>query len=704
VKALADRALAHGRATYDARRTPLLAGGLLPYDTRWQHPHFLTFRPANGQKCPVNPPRFSWPYVPHVLVGRWKLPPREFRLQLARRPDFARPDIEVRTPYNFYNALPVLDEGRWSWRVGYDVGSKTEHWSPVRSFLCDEGAVEWDRTVIHKAAKLLAGRPHPRLAPPKGDWNAWRKELAAGKETGPWLREAIRTADRATRRAWWGKPPASDRGSRTRYDELTFRRMAADAALCAFLSRLTGEPRYAPAKEQALALARFPPGGQSSPEYNGQSRTKWPTQITEYLAVVYDVLHDQLSADERATLLKSIEWRLRAVYLNKYSWRGDERVHRQGVACFAQSHPYENFVWSLAAVLLTAGDLPLADELTPLCLNYLTGVTSAHGPDEGWNEGLCYGSWKGLSMMKASAYTALLLPELRIERSPYYLRLGRWYAHLLPLGIQRLSFGDYAATPDRALASQRSIFRFLSWFSGEDWIGRRLGCLVEMKGDSPSACPWLDLLCAARLPAPKRPVSRPARPRPPDRRRSVSALLPEAGWVMVSSRWPCDREAFDDAVGMVFKCRPRGGYSHSFRSENDFVWHAYGQTLSASGGGTVYPDVHSRSTLSHNCVLVNGVGQEWRPWSPRRSCCGRLIAYRAKEGFVHWVGDATAAYQTVSDLLRWHRHVVFVDGRWFAVFDDLAVRPEGKPARFSWLFHVHPGVEMEIDGNGPALA
>ncbi|MGB2824888.1 MAG: DUF4962 domain-containing protein, partial [Phycisphaerae bacterium] len=190
-----------------AGETEAAADGLLPYDTRWQHPHFLTFRPANGQPCRVNPPRFSWPYVPQVLVGRWKVRPREFTLQLARRPDFSRPDIEVRTPYNFHNALPVLQRGRWSWRVGYDVGTGAEHWSAVRSFVCDASAVEWDRTVIDRAAKLLAARRHPRLGPPGGDWGAWRKELAAGSETGQWLREALRDANRATSRPWWKKAP-----------------------------------------------------------------------------------------------------------------------------------------------------------------------------------------------------------------------------------------------------------------------------------------------------------------------------------------------------------------------------------------------------------------------------------------------------------------------------------------------------------------
>ncbi|MBN2449855.1 MAG: heparinase II/III family protein, partial [Lentisphaeria bacterium] len=134
-----------------------------------------------------------------------------------------------------------------------------------------------------------------------------------------------------------------------------------------------------------------------------------------------------------------------------------------------------------------------------------------------------------------------------------------------------------------------------------------------------------------------------------------------------------------------------------------FVWHAYGQALSAGGGYTAYPDPHARHSLSHNVILVNGSGQEWNPKAPKRPFCGRLLAYREGAGFVHWAGDATYAYQTVPGLLRWHRHVVFVDGTWFAVYDDLAMAPDADPARFSWLFHVAPDVPLDVDAAGPAL-
>ncbi len=667
--------------------------GLLPFDTRWAYPHYLTFRPGNGQACAVNPPRLSWAYTPHVLGGRGAPDARTFVLQLSRDGDFADPDISVRTPYNFYNALPVLERGTWHWRVGYEPqeeGGRTQ-WSAVRAFTVGADAVAWDRTLIRRAAAILAAKKHPRFGPADGDWTAWRRRLAASEPTAAWLDHLLRRAGRATRRPWWNDFPSSDRPGKTKYDERDFTGIGFEIAAAAVAHRLTGKVKYTRAKDLAVALARFPKGGLSSPEYHGPA-TKWPTQITEYLALAYDLFHDGLSEADRKTLLDSIAWRLRATYLEKASWRRGDRISRSGVGVFAQSHPYENFMWSLPAVLLTAGDLPVADRLVPLCLHYLTGVTAAHGPDEGWNEGLCYGAWKANTMLQAAAYTAVLLPDLDLGRSPYFRRLGTWHAHLLPFGIDRLAFGDYAATPDRALVPQRNLFRYLARLTGDGRFETRERALTAMTSAGPAHRPWLDLALASRFPAPQPQTERPV------------AVFGEAGWVMAGTHPPSDRDGFGDAVGMIFKCRPRGGHSHSFRAENDFVWYALGQTLTAGGGGTAYPDPHSRHSMSHNVVLIDGRGQEWDRWEPRYPYCGRLLAFRRGDGWVWWVGDATRAYQTVPGLARWHRHVVLLDKRWFVVFDDLAVRPEADPARFSWLYHVAPDVPMEIDREAPSLA
>jgi hypothetical protein len=58
----------------------------------------------------------------------------------------------------------------------------------------------------------------------------------------------------------------------------------------------------------------------------------------------------------------------------------------------------------------------------------------------------------------------------------------------------------------------------------------------------------------------------------------------------------------------------------------------------------------------------------------------------------------------VPDLLRWHRHVLFVKPSVFLLFDDIAMRPEADPATFSWLFHIAPEVGLEIDAEGGSFS
>lgn len=661
--------------------------GLIDYDTRWEYPHYLNARPGDGQVVDTNPPRMSWPYVEGTTVEGHPAE-RLFTLQIAADDAFADPVVEViDTPYNFYNALPVLDEGEWHWRVGYRLADEEDvRWSDTRTFIITPDAVEWDRTVITRAHEILAQKSHPRMGPADGDWAALRAALEDDPRGAEYVEPVLRLAD-ADRPDWWDDFPQTDDIDETGLagrDWITITRYLAEAAMA---WRLTGDESLLPAKDHVLTLASFPKGGQTSPEYHAQVR-KWPTQINQHLAVCYDLWYPDLTDAERASIREAIEWRLEATYLQAKSWaRADDTVDWRGVGVFAASHPYENFVWSLPAVLLTAGDSELADELTPLALHFLTGVTATHGPDEAWNEGLAYGGWKGFSMIQAALATQLLLPELDLARSPYFPRLGEWYAHIYPVGIQRLPFGDYAQNPEGQRGTQLHLFKFLAWLTEDGRATHRFEALAEEFGDRPSGWPWWDLLAAPQLEM--------ASPEPyaPD------AVFPVAGWVMASTQPPSLREDFADATGMIFKCRPMGGHSHSFRSEGDFVWYAHGQTLSVGAGGA-YPDPHSRHSMSHNVVLVNGEGQEWNIQQPAYPYMGRLLAYEEADGHTWWVGDVTHAYQTVDGLKRWLRHVVFVDDRWFVIFDDLAMDDDADPAKFSWLLKVDQPVELAMeDGN-----
>ncbi|MFW5867939.1 MAG: DUF4962 domain-containing protein, partial [Armatimonadota bacterium] len=586
--------------------------GLIDYDTRWEYPQYLNTRPGDGQVVDTNPPRMSWPYVQGTIVEGHPAQ-RVFTLQIADNAACAEPLIEViDTPYNFYNALPVLDEGEWYWRVGYRLADEDEvSWSDTRSFIVTDEAVEWDRTIINRAHEVLAQKPHPRIGPADGDWEAFRAALEADPRGAEYLQRTLNSAESAKNADWWEDFPQTDDLEVTGLTGRDWISITNRLVVISMAYRITGDESLLPAKEHVLTLASFPKGGQTSPEYHAKVR-KWPTQINQHLAVCYDLWYPDLTDAERAAVREAVEWRLEATYLQAKSWlRANGTADSRGVAVFAASHPFENFVWSLPAVLLTAGDSELADELTPLVLHFITGVTASHGPDEGWNEGLSYGGWKGHSMLQAALATELLLPELEIGRSPYFPRLSEWFAHLHPLGIRRLPFGDYGQDAEGKRGTQLHVSKFIAWLSDDGRATHRFQALADELDDRPSGYSWWDLAAVPRLSM--------AEPEPyaPD------AVFPEAGWVMASTRPPSLREDFANATGMIFKCRPRGGHSHSFRSEGDFVWYAHGATLSVGAGGA-YPDPHSRHSISHNVVLIDGEGQEWNPNQPDYPYAGRL--------------------------------------------------------------------------------
>lgn len=699
--------------------------GLIPLDSRSQYPQYLGFRPADGVVVEVNPPRFSWAYAPGIIDTPVNQPLREFTLQVADNSDFVTPAVDVQTDRNFYNSLSPLANGLWYWRVGYDVGTSSETWSAVRSFEVKEQSVLWDRTATLTAVDALASKGHPRMAPAEG-WASWKTAAESGthgQTAQQWLNSLIQLANSLVNKPWYVDPdkffPSDSRdsageglpndslyqwtpeGEATQsYNSDTFGDLAHEVAVIAFAHILTGDPAYAEAKNLMLRFAALPHAHDALawPEYHGGT-TKKITRAVEYLAVVYDWYYDQLDVSQKEILLGAIHTRLDQIYLISFSWYGADVAWLYGVARMGVSHPYQNFMWALPALLLTAGDEPDFDAkgLAPMALDFLNGVTaSAHyGPDEGINEGIGYGLEKQGTMLRTALFCQLLLPNLNFGKNPYFESLQQWYSHIMPSGIARLPFGDQWFDMPTLRTMNRLNQRIIAHLTQSPQAIQRFQALVAQTGNDSAPLygferPWTSFLAETTLPHTATPTTE-----------SKEMVFSEGGWVAASSHPPTEIADWEDNVGMLFMCRPRGGYSHSYPAENSFVWFAHGQTLSAGGGSRIYLDPYSQHTVAHNSLLINGKGQEWNgsPEQPNVPYVGRILAYREGENYTHWVGDATRAYQTLSapGLKRWHRHVLFVDNAWFVIFDDLEMEDGSTPAEFSWLMKLDDqGVEAPV--------
>lgn len=836
------------------------AESVVPVNPRSEWSRYVNWRPADREAVTLNPPRMSWPYNPgfpeDVADAR-----HEFRLQIADNPRFPNPVVDVTCWYNFYNTLPALDpDRRWYWRVGYDVGTEDESWSEVRSFTIADGATVWDRSALADIDFAALGHPRVFLRPERMD------AIRALAETDPGSRAALErivsVADATIAQPWWANFPATDRGAEPKR---AFYRIAEDLVAVAFAWKLTGDERYAGVVERAVTFASYPPGGRASPEGLGGDGAEDATQGNEFLALLFDWLYEDMTDEQRAVMIRSLEWRVDHI-MNNFSWsRGASRTASSGALLRLTWRPGDgsasrttlppadkwrqfeleievpegvtgvvvepfNYYWagtvwwgpmSVSAApdgpnLLRNGDFSVADGQRPggwsassygtdartfweptggpggagavavtapassdrgswyqiiethgarvlyvcgsyrtkrapieaarpparvtggmagmisshqfeaamdtavcglvlaehsqigrdwfeLMLNYLIGVTCGFGFDEAWNEGAGYGSSKNKWLTNASLYFDTTLPGASLGRNPYYSRLGSWLRAIIPVGMNHHAWGNQA---NASRWNHLATFRKLAYLTGD---GRFLYNWRSYGGELASSFrPWIEYVLPAYYPEPEAaPEADPVQ------------VFPIDGWAMAASGPPSDPRTYAEGAGVILQCRPRGGYSHSFNSDGSVQLYAYGQMLNHGGGTSANGDAYAYHTMSHNVVLIDGLGQAQPPSGMRHPTYGHIAGFARGEmadggEFVYFAADPTLCYpHEPGSFSRWSlplhevythralpylesyvRHVLFVRECYFVIFDDLRCT---QPANFTWLWHILPDDPLSLD-------
>lgn len=656
----------------------------LPDDPREYYARFVKFRPPDDTTVHLNPPRFSWSYVPDLFPPNGGYPSQQrFTLQVCKTADFTDPEINVRnTPFNFYNTIgPLSSNGRWFWRVGYNVRTSEETWSQVRSFVIVPDAVVWDRSALADPGTFLNG--HPRLCFNAENWEAIKALRNTDRECRTIYDSAIGRAEAAMKKGWWKDFPINDT------KPLGYMAMARDLTYVTFAYRFTGEAKYAGVKDRLLTMASWPKGGYASPEGAG-AVDKWETHLTEYFGLMLDWLWDDFTTAEREVVINSLDWRIDHT-INSFAWRrnGGTGMRIGSVATLCASHPFENLMTTIPGCIAIYEHSDAAKLGLNLGINFLIGVTNGFGLDEGWNEGLGYGNGKMKWLMDAVSYCNMTFAELHLEKNPLLADLGDFFCRISPVGLQHGSWGNRGFNYTDWTAGRMCNMRRLAYMVGDGrfltnfYNSRTL--LNQRDYDSFTFHHWIEYVMPHYYQRPELRLED-----------DGVKLFKIAGWVTVDSRPPSSYEAYDDAVGITFHCRPAGGYSHSFWSENAFDIYAYGQTIAHGGGSTMNRDRHANDSMSHNTVLINGIGQSQDRLCNKLRRAGHINAFKRDESYIYWVGDASNAYQTVPYLKRFLRHVLFVRDRYFVFFDDLAVA-ETRPSKFQWLYHFYPETDLQFD-------
>lgn len=321
----------------------------------------------------------------------------------------------------------------------------------------------------------------------------------------------VKQAQDATKTTWWqkGLPETDNLGNvwkLTRTQRLQFNEMAKGIANAAFAWKLTGDATYAKSKDLLIEFTKYPPGGLSSPEWHGNPH-KFGTETIKFLAFSYDWLYHDLTEAERAQVRKAIEWRLEKVFYGGKSWSKDGLIEPLGMAMKMGSHPYQNAMWSVPALLILAGESDLADRTLPLVVNYMLGVGASQGPEEAYNEGAGYGDEKGGVLLDALVSLDLLAPELELEKNPQLTGLGDWYLQLFPIGFERLPWGDSWSNPIRQQVLQVYNHYKLAWLTHEGRYRHRAEELQAWRfhgGRIPVIHdPWFILIAFNRLELPE---------------------------------------------------------------------------------------------------------------------------------------------------------------------------------------------------------
>lgn len=679
---------------------PLMAVGLA---TGWfgpavAAPDFLhqsqpvRLEPFPGSPLKLNPPTFRWPAE--------DLPGSVHEIELARDPSFA--GAERATTGDFFYRLPQpLAPGRWSWRVRRTAPTAGV-WSQPETF---EISPELPRWPLGSWAEWLARVPadHPRVYLKRADVPTFRARVARlGAELEPWAEEVRRHLEEPFSMESWqsqvppGADPFDDRSPARKklvWASKGAAHAAAEPALeGAWMWFATGDAWYLErVKARALLLASFDPDGFISDRNTGHDRGNVDfgnATIVHHLGVIYDLMHDQFTPEERARLRTAIAARAAPIFAKM----------RRAPLELMRAHAWQHgFFDAVVGALAIRGEEPRADEWVALALRSFVSLYPWYGGgDGGSQEGPRYfhGAAMLASLNTLDVFRAAF--DLRLEEyNPWFRSNPYFLLYSYPPGSLQTQLGDsnpghYDEGDDRRTpgGKARLAARRMAVVYGNGYLTSYAAGLPDNRSN-------YTLSEFLRWSLPELPPARPLAGLPDAR------LFADVGTVFMHSRIAEPEEN----VRLIFHASPYGGQGHAHADQNSFHVIAYNEHLLLdSGYYTPTGDPHREEwyvrTMAHNTILVDGTGQQWGGTKGY----GVVDHFERNADWVYCVGHAAQAYRE-APLERFDRHVVWLKGgevETYVIIDDL-VAAGGTPRRFDWLLHA--AREMKLDAaTGTVLA
>jgi len=642
-----------------------------------RHPNPLidVRRPRNKEKLGLTPPGFVWQSVDGVDT---------YRLELCRTRKFD--DASLRSfsvaGRTMFLLPEPLEPGRWYWR--WWAG---ERHSQVFWFEMLQGAAD----VKIGSAEDLAARlgAHPRLMVRRGALDDLRM---------CWKTEKTDLLGRVTRRAdellaephEMEEPPFLPKRSEDynkahvpwRKAMVDSRDFCAGAQELALAYLLSADRRYAEAVARRLdSISCWDPDGSTSISHNDEPHMS----VVNWCPFAFDWAADVLEGDRLERIVRHLAKRAENTLDHLMHWP----YHVNPVS----NHAGRMIGFLGHCGIALAGHHERAGEWLKYVLELMVAMYPAWGADAGgWAQGFSYGGAyvRWILEFLFSVKTAL---GIDLYRKPFFRNHGRWYAMCLPEYAWQNPFGD-GGERDFVKTNAAVIARHLATMTGDVEVAKYAGrCEKALEPPAPSLFDPdpSGRRDHGRVPLTGGPLVLLSEDAHSDGKRTdrlpKAECFADVGWVAMRRNFTDP----DDDICLVLKSSPYGPVSHSHGDQNSFVLSAWGKPLLVrTGAYTGYGSPHHqnwiRQTKSHNGVTVGGVGQ----WVNDFDAVGRIAAFKRGRDYAYACGDAGAAYG--GRLSRFHRHVLFVDHRYFLVVDDLA-----SPVSTTFEWHLHSIEEMMMD-------
>ncbi len=647
---------------------------LLHISNREPKPREVGYRPADGSTSRTNPPSLIWLHEPAA---------DRYEVEWARQPDFSDAQAAGGFLWNTYTHHAPFEPGNYYWRYRFLTSDgRRSDWSVARQVTIPLEAVEFPLpTRVQQRERVPSG--HPRLFLRPEDLPRLR-QLAMGEFAASF--ERLRAeADRILQQG--PTPEPTERGSARNKDDLEAikfwwpnrqqtLRACEEAETLAFVYLMTQDPKYGQAARRwVLHLASWDPDGPTNFTLNCEAAKP----MLHRPARAYDWAYDVFSDEEREAICKVMQRRIQDAWNSGEVRRGTGHLNEP-----FNSHGNRTWHKIGESGIAFLGEIPEAETWLDYAMNKFFACYPVWSDDDGgWHEGVSY--WSGY-LSKAVWWMQVMQSAVQVDglKKPFFAHVGDYPLYIAPPGSPNSGFGDLAHRPPST-----SVGAFMEYFirmKGQQPDGQRAGYwrwwTEQWKMRQPDGI--LGFLYAANLP-----------PLPPAK--APTDLPPSKVFqgIGVASLHTTLLDT-DNDVHFLFKSSPFGTQSHGHNPHNTFQLNAYGEALLTT---CVYRDLHgspfhyrwAHSTVAHNGVLVDGVGQIPHTAAPH----GRIVHAELTPEWDYVVGDATDAYD--GRLERYLRHVVFVKptsstGPWIAVFDELRAK---QPATFQFMLHALNPFEVD---------